>query len=134
MPFYKRENEEIQVAPTFVSGPGFVLNVENKNEYKYPVEGWYWFETLDEAMRFFSTPQDSVTMRQARLALLDAGLLQVVEGTIAQMPEPQKSAALIEWEYAGTVERTHPLLAQVLPAMGVTETDIEALFQKARML
>lgn len=134
MPFYKRENDDLQTAPLFVSGPGFELTAESKDDHVYPVEGWYWFETLDEAMRFFSTPVDSVTMRQARLALLDAGLLQAVEGAIAQMPEPQKSAALIEWEYASTVERTNPLLARVLPEMGVTETDIDALFQRAQTL
>lgn len=50
MPFYKRENDELHAAPLFVSGPGLDLTAENKDQYSYPVEGWYWFDTLDEAM------------------------------------------------------------------------------------
>ena len=48
MPFYKRENDELLVAPNFVIGPGFELRVEAHADHTYPVEGWYWFET-DEA-------------------------------------------------------------------------------------
>ncbi|WP_313240363.1 DUF4376 domain-containing protein [Stutzerimonas kunmingensis] len=50
MPFYKRENNELHAAPLFVSGPGFELTAENKDQHSYPVEGWHWFDTLDEAM------------------------------------------------------------------------------------
>lgn len=50
MPFYKREKDELHVAPLFVAGPGFELTAESKYQHSYPVEGWYWFETLDEAM------------------------------------------------------------------------------------
>lgn len=45
----------------------------------------------------------SVTMRQARLALLGAGLLDDVNSAIAAIPDPvQRKAAEIEWEYAQT--------------------------------
>ena len=50
MPFYKRENNELHAAPLFVSGPGFELTAESKDQHGYPVEGWWWFDTLDEAM------------------------------------------------------------------------------------
>jgi hypothetical protein len=49
MPFYKRENDELLVAPNFVRGPGFDLFAEVHHEFQYPVHGWYWFETDDEA-------------------------------------------------------------------------------------
>jgi len=64
MPFYKRENEELQVAPMFVSGPGFELDVDNKDDHEYPVEGWYWFDSLDEAM--------AALMSQPELTLIAA--------------------------------------------------------------
>ena len=48
----------------------------------------------------------SVTMRQARLALLGAGLLDDVDAALAAIPDAtQRRAAQIEWEYAATVER-----------------------------
>jgi len=29
------------------------LYKENKEDYTYPVDGWYWFESLEEAQNFF---------------------------------------------------------------------------------
>jgi hypothetical protein len=26
----------------------------NRTEYTYPVDGWYWFDTLEEAKQFFN--------------------------------------------------------------------------------
>ena len=49
MPFYKRENDELLVAPNFVRGPGFELRAESHADHIYPVGGWYWFDTLDDA-------------------------------------------------------------------------------------
>jgi hypothetical protein len=45
-------------------------------------------------------------MRQARLALLGAGLLPQVETALNSLDEPYKSAALIEWEYARRLKET----------------------------
>ena len=47
----------------------------------------------------------SVTMRQARLALLDLDLLSSIDEAINAMPEPDKTKAKIELEYAAVVER-----------------------------
>ena len=76
MPFYKRENDELHAAPLFVSGPGVDLTAENKDQHSYPVEGWYWFDTLDEAMAALKsepemTPiqQNSIAYNQATAAL-----------------------------------------------------------------
>jgi len=77
---------------------------------------------------------DSVTMRQARLALLGAGLLSQVGAAIASMPSPQKEAAQIEWEYAATVERGSPLIGQLAPALGMTEAEMDQLFIEASLL
>lgn len=49
MPFYKKENEELLVAPNFVRGPGFDLFAEVHHEFEYPVHDWYWFDTDQEA-------------------------------------------------------------------------------------
>jgi len=76
----------------------------------------------------------SVTMRQARLALLGAGKLAEVDAAIDMLPSPQKDAARIEWEYAAVVERTSPLIATLGPALGLSEAALDALFVQAATL
>ena len=69
----------------------------------------------------------SVTMRQARLALLAAGLLDDVEAAVVASGR----AAQIEWEYATEVTRDHLLIASVQNAQGLSDTEIDALFVAA---
>lgn len=69
----------------------------------------------------------SITMRQARLALLGAGLLGTVQAALEALPEGPREAALIEWEYAATVDRDSPLLQQVVDAGGL-DLDLDELF------
>ena len=73
----------------------------------------------------------SVTMRQARLALLHADRLGMVEMAIAGMESPQREAAQIEWEFAATVDRASPLLAMLTSALGMTDEELDQLFQLA---
>jgi hypothetical protein len=72
----------------------------------------------------------SVTMRQARLALFAAGLLDSVTTAIAGAG----SAAQIEWEYAATVERASGLVPSMATALGMTDVQIDALFIAASTL
>lgn len=76
----------------------------------------------------------SVTMRQARLALLGAGLLASVDSAIAAMPSPQKEAAQIEWEYSAEVHRNKALVQSLGPALGLTDAQIDTLFINASKL
>lgn len=76
----------------------------------------------------------SVTMRQARLALLGAGKLALVDAAIDGMPEPQKSAARIEWEYSNEVQRHNGFVEALGPALGMTSAQIDALFVAAAKL
>ena len=73
-------------------------------------------------------------MRQARLALLGAGKLAAVDAAIDAMPEPQKSAARIEWEYAAEVRRDNDFIAWLAPALGMTDAQVDALFVAAAAL
>ena len=52
--FYKFEEGELLYAPDFVSAPTFELNIELKDTYTYPVEGWYYFDSEEEAKIFFN--------------------------------------------------------------------------------
>ena len=75
-----------------------------------------------------------VTMRQARLALLGAGKLAMVDAAIDALPEPQRSAARIEWEYSSAVQRHNGFVAALGPALGMTPEQIDALFVAAAAL
>ena len=80
-----------------------------------------------------AVPQ-SVTMRQARLALLGAGKLAEVDAAIAALSEPTRTAAQIEWEYSNEVQRSNGIVSQLGPALGLTEAQIDALFVAAAAL
>jgi hypothetical protein len=87
-----------------------------------------------DALRFPPMPPvipQSVTMRQARLALLAQGLLPLIDAAIAAMPSPQKEAAQIEWQYSSTVERNKPLVQALGPALGLTDASLDQLFVTA---
>jgi len=76
----------------------------------------------------------TVSMRQARLALLHAGLLKQVEATLDMLEEPARSAAKIEWEYSQEVKREWPWVVQLTAAMGMTDEQVDGLFQLAATL
>lgn len=76
----------------------------------------------------------AVTMRQARLALLGAGLLGGIDAAINAMTSPQKEAARIEWEYSQEVQRHNGFVAALAPALGLTDAQTDALFLTAAEL
>ena len=76
-----------------------------------------------------------VSMRQARLALLQAGLLSQVEAAIAAIEDAgQRQAVQIEWEYAAEVNREHPWVQTLGAALGLSAEDLDALFEQAATL
>jgi hypothetical protein len=75
-----------------------------------------------------------VTMRQARLALAQEDKLQLVEDAIALIPEPDRTTISIEWEYASTVERVSPWIDTMASALGMTDVEMDALFELAATL
>lgn len=52
--FYKKQEDTILYAPNIVEGNGYVLAAQDKDQYEYPVDGWYWFESEEEANNFFN--------------------------------------------------------------------------------
>lgn len=72
-------------------------------------------------------PVAVVTMRQARLALLDAGLLQPINDAVKAAGD----AAQIEWEYASEIRRDSPLITQLAVGLKLSDEQIDDLFTKA---
>lgn len=73
----------------------------------------------------------TVTMRQARLALLQAGLLVTVNAAVAGMPGAAGEAARIEWEYSQEVRRDKVLVLALAPVLGLSDAQLDALFVAA---
>lgn len=76
-----------------------------------------------------------VTMRQARLALLQAGLLDDIELAINNLEnETVKRAVQIEWEYAQDIRRDWQALITITEAIDMTEEQLDELFLAASKL
>lgn len=89
---------------------------------------WDAMEAAQKARELIPVVPDEITMRQARLVLLGAGLLAKINDAIAKLPEPLKSAATIEWEYSGTVKRRNGFVEQLAPVLGLTSEQLDNLF------
>lgn len=61
MSFYKLDDGMLFEGPNAVYAPTFTLLKEDKDTYTYPVEGWIWFDTEDEARAYFGLPPVEVT-------------------------------------------------------------------------
>jgi hypothetical protein len=76
-----------------------------------------------------------VTRRQARQALLLAGLLDQVQPAINAIPDPQlRGMAQIEWDDSQEFERNRPLLIQLGAALGLDSAALDQLFIVAHAL
>jgi len=73
-------------------------------------------------------------MRQARRALLNAGLLTTTNAAIAGMVGAEGGAARIDWEYSQVVMRNWPLVAALMPILGLTRAQVDQLFITANNL
>ena len=87
----------------------------------------------DHTVVSFLTPSSgpqSVSPRQARLALNAAGLLDKANTAV----NAAGGATLISWEYASVFLRSDPLIAQIGTSLGLTSAQIDALFVQAATL
>lgn len=76
-----------------------------------------------------------VTRRQARQALLRAGLLGNVQPAIDAIEDAtQRGLAQIEWDDSQVFERQRPLLIALAAAIGLDSDDLDELFVTAATL
>ena len=145
-------SEPAQNGPVFppVAGLGFVWARESRYPTDVPeffgtcpedadtqvdgVLGVYlqvdWETMREDEMRARNPVPQQVTMRQARLALLSAGLLDDVDAVIAAAGR----VAQLEWEYAAVVERSNPVIVAVQQQESLTDAQIDDLFREAAKL
>ena len=107
---------------TFVKADGSEVPLEQYCKTQY-IAPYVEPEPLPEPI-----PQ-VITMRQARLQLLEVGLLDDVEAFVALDRKSQ-----IEWEYASEVYRQSPLIESVKGALNLIDTQIDEMFIEASKL
>ena len=90
--------------------------------------------TPDPADPIVTPIPTEVTMRQARLALFQQGLLANVQTAIDGLSEPQKTVTQISWDYATAINRDDDLVIQLSAQLGLTSDDLDALFTLAATL
>lgn len=98
-------------------------------------------ETAPEVAAILNPPAPppvlpTLTSRQLRLGLVANGIsLPSVEAAIDAIEDPtDREVARIEWEYATTFERSHPLIEQVGAALGLTPEQIDDMWTEAATL
>jgi hypothetical protein len=141
MPYYDSHG---WYTATPITGRAAPSEPANTSETTVPGQlraNWSGYEWLDLPYQAPAAPPepavpvpDSVTMRQARRALHAAGLLAGVEAAIDALTEPDKTAARIEWEYSSEVQRHNGFVAQLAPALSLSEAQLDALFVAAAAL
>lgn len=55
MAFYKLDGAVLE-APNFVLNANYELRKETYDQNIYPIDGWHWFDTKEEAYAFFGVP------------------------------------------------------------------------------
>lgn len=94
-----------------------------------------WQEKLAEYSKIPEKIFKEVTPRQIRLALIYAGLgLEDIEAALNLMPEPQKTIAKINWEWAVSFERNNPLVEGVGQILGWSSSQLDELWELASKL
>lgn len=87
--------------------------------------GWMWDGTdfVEPPPQPIPVPQ-TLTIRQAKLILLQNNLLDDVDAAVSQADRSTQ----IEWEYATEVHRTWPTLITMASALGMTDAQLDQLF------
>ena len=110
-----------------ISDNTYISNDQNSTDYRQYL---LWLEAgnTPEPADIPPVVIPTLTMRQARLSLLGAGILTDVEAAITT-PENR-----IWWDYSTTVERSHPMVNEILSSLGKTSKQIDDMFIAASLL
>ena len=101
-----------------------------ESKYQFALDEWVEAKRVSE-LPVSPLPITTVTMRQARLALLQSGLLATIETAITTGTD---EAIKVEWEYATEVRRDWASLITLTTSLGMTSQELDNLFQLASSL
>lgn len=122
-----------QIIPKNVATGALVVEAElpaGFNASRYTWNGMAVVEAMDASIPV--VVPERVSRRQARQALLLAGLLGHVQPAIDAIPDPiQRAMAQIEWDDSQEFERRRPLVIAIGSAIGCDAAALDALFISA---
>jgi len=52
--FYKLDGDNLLFGPNYVLNANYELHKETHDHHTYPVDGWYWFDSEEEAIDYLS--------------------------------------------------------------------------------
>jgi hypothetical protein len=67
--FYNFDSNNVNLlyAPNAVYNKNFELLKDNHNEYDYPINNWYWFDTREEALEFFQITEEDLNPNEEEI-------------------------------------------------------------------
>ena len=118
------------------TGEVFAYETEaERNQWGAPELELMTLERVEAHLNPPASIPTSVSMRQIRLALLHANILDQVEAAISEIEDPiQRREAEIEWEYATTVDRSSRFVQNLSVGLGLSEEQLDELFTTASQL
>jgi hypothetical protein len=134
---YYRYNENFQYIGVTETQPGDSLwtAVEYVDSFIKPAwNGTQWEEVANqqdvEYFRKLQTPQE-VQLWRIRTVLKLTQLETAIEGALANLPEPSKTAANYIWNYGTTVERSSQTVLLLQSVLQLTDEQVDDLFIQA---
>ena len=88
-------------------------------------------EELKVAVRDYHIHRKPITLRQFKLALLERGLTDEVEVSIANMESPKKEKAQIEWSYSTDFTRSAEWIVDIVENSDISVEEMDILFHEA---
>ena len=85
--------------------------------------------TEEEIASLPKTKIPTISLRQAREALIEKGLFDNVESILASVEDPKEKKILTNyWEYSQEFQRDHKLLGLITQALGMTDDEVDEFF------
>jgi hypothetical protein len=129
MGYYKKDNTGIIGGGERIDSPKKSLTKLDKDSLTFPQDGWYWFDTYDQAVLFFANQINTqigvISIRQARRALDHFELLDIVDNAIINS---NNKALQIDWEYATEVRRDWADLITLTTALNISDIQLDEMF------
>lgn len=114
------------------SGEIATVSLQNP-ERPYPPGNWMPLEQALELGYTYksNTPSvpEEIPLWAFRSAIALNGLLDQVVAMIKELPEPQKTVAWQQWEYANWISRNHETVDEIASALGLTPSQVDDIFR-----
>lgn len=128
-----RLKEIIEIIPTLESNQalgGFTYEVDGDTIVKT-----YSVRTMSEREYFLKrVPKGEVALWAFKAVAKIHGYMNEINILLAQLPEPHKTIAEAQWEYATVIERDHPTTNAIAATLGLSQTELNNMFLEAKQI